>query len=718
LGPRRGELFAGRYEVIEEIGRGGMGRVYKVFDKKVKEKIALKILNPEIASDKVTLERFENELRIARKIAHKNVCRLFDLDEEQGVHYITMEYVSGEDLRSLIRRVGQLTVGKSLVLAKQVCAGLKEAHALGIIHRDLKPQNIMIDREGNAHIMDFGIARSLTGKGVTGTGMIVGTPEYMSPEQIESKELDERSDIYALGVILFEVLTEKVPFEGDTAVSIIYKHKNEPVPNPKKINRHIPDALNRLILKCLEKNKENRYQNVDELLKELSQIQADVPSTEKIIPEKKPLTSREIAVKFSLKKLLVPALIALGVIIIGLAVWRLPPLLESMRSSTPVEVLPQDTSVDADPFDVAQKYWDEKDYEGAIEEFMTILKTDPTNYRAQVSIAGILHEQGKIDEAIQEYEKAILLDASIPDTYYKLGTIFEEKQELENAFTHFRKYIELSPEGSLDDAVYDKVVAMETQLAQLKAEKEVERSEESVQIERKPEIKKEEPTPVKVKQKQEPEKVKTQTPAKEQARPERKPAEKTVPEKSEKPPKVEPKREAVVKKTEKPSAPVKKETTQIPTVVKLKIKVDNARVFSQPSDKSKTIKQLPMGIVIQSKEQKGDWHLVDLPSASRDEPITGYIHQADVDILDVSGSITPKGQSEAKAELKIRVVKDNAAVREKPDKKGKVVRALPRGIVLKTGKKTGNWYHVLLPSASGKTPTTGYIHQEDVEIVK
>jgi len=182
-----GSTFAGRYQIIEELGIGGMGRVYKVMDKETNEKIALKLIKPEIASDKKTIERFRNELTIARKIAQKNVCRMYDLNQEHGNYYITMEYVSGGDLKRFIKRVGQLPVGEAISIAKQICTGLEEAHSLGIIHRDLKPSNIMVDDNGNAKIMDFGIARSMKDKGITGAGVMIGTPEYMSPEQAEAK---------------------------------------------------------------------------------------------------------------------------------------------------------------------------------------------------------------------------------------------------------------------------------------------------------------------------------------------------------------------------------------------------------------------------------------------------------------------------------------------------------------------------------------------------
>jgi serine/threonine protein kinase len=190
-----GSTFAGRYQIIEELGQGGMGRIYKVNDTDIKEKIALKLLKPEIASDEKTIERFRNEIKLARKIAHKNVGRMFDIGKAEGTYFITMEFVPGQDLKALIRQTGKLTIETTLSIAKQVCEGLKEAHAHGVIHRDLKPSNIMIDREGNIRIMDFGIARSLKAKGLTGSGVMIGTPEYMSPEQAEAKDVDQRSDI-------------------------------------------------------------------------------------------------------------------------------------------------------------------------------------------------------------------------------------------------------------------------------------------------------------------------------------------------------------------------------------------------------------------------------------------------------------------------------------------------------------------------------------------
>jgi serine/threonine protein kinase/Tfp pilus assembly protein PilF len=286
-----GSTFAGRYQVFEEIGKGGMGRVYRVLDKEIDEKIALKILNPEIAADTQTIERFRNELKTARQISHKNVCRMYHFGKDEGVDYITMEYVRGEDLKSMIRMMGRLSPGQAVSIARQVGEGLAEAHRLGVVHRDLKPQNIMIDRDGHVKIMDFGIARTIKTEGITGPGMMVGTPEYMSPEQAEGKDVDERSDIYGLGIILFEMLTGKVPFEADSPLGIALKQKTEMPPDPRKINPQIPENLGRLILRCLAKEKGRRYQNAQELVHDLGEISKNIPDAKKYVPQRKPRTA-------------------------------------------------------------------------------------------------------------------------------------------------------------------------------------------------------------------------------------------------------------------------------------------------------------------------------------------------------------------------------------------------------------------------------------------
>lgn len=320
-----GSTFADRYQVIEELGLGGMGRVYKVLDKTVDEKVALKLLNPDIAAQEQTIERFRNELKLARKISHRHVCRMYDLSEAEGMPFITMEYISGEDLKSLIKRAGQISVGKAINLTQQILEGLVEAHRLGVIHRDLKPQNIMVDMEGNAKITDFGIARSTKTKGLTGPGVIIGTPEYMSPEQVEGKPVDQRSDLYSLGIILYELVTGKLPFEGETPLSVAVKHKIEEPRAPQEINALIPKGLNRVILKCMAKDKKERHQSAKELLSDLKKIEEGVPTTQKFIPERKTRTSRQLTLSIEPKKILLPVLFVLAATVLIFAFLKIIP---------------------------------------------------------------------------------------------------------------------------------------------------------------------------------------------------------------------------------------------------------------------------------------------------------------------------------------------------------------------------------------------------------
>jgi serine/threonine protein kinase/tetratricopeptide (TPR) repeat protein len=315
-----GDTLAGRYQVIEELGHGGMGRVYKVFDTEVKERIALKLLRPELSADRDAVERFSRELALARRIAHRNVCRLFDLGRADRLSYITMEYVSGDDLRRLMRKVGVLGAGQAVRIARQVCDGLSEAHRLGVVHRDLKPQNVMVDEDGNAKIMDFGIACLVQGSRITGAGVIIGTPQYMSPEQVEGGHVDQRSDIYSLGVMLYEMTTGRVPFEGDTPLSVAHKQKYDAPADPRTLNAQLSPDLAGLILKCLAKDKKARYESAAEVRVDLERIERGLPTTERVAAQKR-TTSTQITIPFGPRRL---AVIAAVVVLAaaGLFFWR------------------------------------------------------------------------------------------------------------------------------------------------------------------------------------------------------------------------------------------------------------------------------------------------------------------------------------------------------------------------------------------------------------
>jgi serine/threonine protein kinase/Tfp pilus assembly protein PilF len=406
---KTGATFANRYQIIEELGEGGMGKVYKVLDTEIDARIALKLIKADIAADQKTIERFRNELKTARDITHKNVCRMYHMGKHEGHHYITMEFVDGEDLKGTIKRVGPVGIGKTVAIAKQVCEGLAEAHRVGVVHRDLKPNNIMIDRDGNAKIMDFGIARSVKTKGVTGDGVIIGTPEYMSPEQAEAKELDFRSDIYSFGVILFEMLTGQLPFTGDTPLSIALKHVKDRPDDPRTLNPQIPEDMARLILKCLGKDKQDRYQSADELLGDLNCIEKDMPTTTKEVVKVKTITSREITVSFTMKKLLMPALIVLALIIAGLIVWQpwskrdvLPPT----HTLLSIAVLPfEDLSPQKDQEYVCDGMTDQL--------ILNLTKIPQLKVIARASVMQFKNRQKNIQQISEELGVKYLLDGTI-----------------------------------------------------------------------------------------------------------------------------------------------------------------------------------------------------------------------------------------------------------------------------------------------------------------
>jgi serine/threonine protein kinase/tetratricopeptide (TPR) repeat protein len=262
-------VLGSRYRILRVLGEGGMGAVYQARDTELDRVIALKVIRPELAGDPAILQRFKQELILARHITHKNVIRIFDLGEADGIRFITMEYVDGEDLRTLLRRSGKFDAGEAVDTAVQICRALDAAHSEGVIHRDLKPQNVMRDTQGRIVVMDFGLARSLEFNSVTQTGALVGTLEYMSPEQALGGQLDQRSDLFAVGLILFEMLTGKVPYKADTAIASLMRRTQERAASASDADPSVPLDLSQIVGNCLERNPQDRYRSAQELLHEL-----------------------------------------------------------------------------------------------------------------------------------------------------------------------------------------------------------------------------------------------------------------------------------------------------------------------------------------------------------------------------------------------------------------------------------------------------------------
>jgi tetratricopeptide (TPR) repeat protein/predicted Ser/Thr protein kinase len=270
-----GDVLGGRYEILQLLGEGGMGAVYKAMDRELDRPVALKLIRPQLASNPSILARFKQELLLAHQVTHKNVIRIYDLGDADGVKFITMEFVDGEDLRGLIQEKKKFSPEDAVEIMQQVCRALEAAHTAGVMHRDLKPQNIMRDKTGRILVMDFGLARTMEGDGMTQTGALVGTMEYMSPEQALAKDLDQRSDLFTVGLILYELLTGQTPFKAESAVASLIKRNSERAIPVSDHDETIPRALSNIVSKCLERDPNLRYQTAAELLRDLDTWQGN-----------------------------------------------------------------------------------------------------------------------------------------------------------------------------------------------------------------------------------------------------------------------------------------------------------------------------------------------------------------------------------------------------------------------------------------------------------
>ena len=262
-----GMMLGDRYEILEKIGTGGMSDVYKAKDHKLNRYVAVKVLKQEFSENTNFVSKFRVEAQAAASLMHPNIVNVYDVGEENGVHYIVMELVEGITLKKYIEKKARLSVKEAVSIAIQACMGLEAAHRNHIIHRDIKPQNIIISKEGKVKVTDFGIAKAATSNTITSN--VMGSVHYTSPEQARGGYSDERSDIYSMGITLFEMLTGRVPFNGDTTVAIAIKQIQEPMPSPRDFVPEIPVSVEQIVLKCTQKSPDRRYQNVGELIEDL-----------------------------------------------------------------------------------------------------------------------------------------------------------------------------------------------------------------------------------------------------------------------------------------------------------------------------------------------------------------------------------------------------------------------------------------------------------------
>ena len=332
-----GSLIAGRYEILRVLGEGGMGAVYMAMDRELDRQVALKVIRPELAANPDILHRFKQEILLSSKVTHRNVVRIYDLGDADGLKFITMEYVEGEDLRQVLKRQGNLEMNEAVEIIEQVFSGLAAAHREGIIHRDLKPGNIMRDSSGRVVVMDFGLARSVTSDGMTRTGLMVGTMEYMSPEQAQAKELDARSDIFTVGLIFYELLTGKMPYQADSAVASLLKRTYERAAPVSSHDAAIPRSLTSIVAKCLETDPDQRYQNTAEVLADLNDWEERGAATSLRFPDIRPWASD---VPWPLVTVIATLLLlAMGGFLLRDKLFRLA---RTATPSTPVSVLVAD----------------------------------------------------------------------------------------------------------------------------------------------------------------------------------------------------------------------------------------------------------------------------------------------------------------------------------------------------------------------------------------
>src|SRR5205807_7430814 len=314
-----GTILAERYRIVGLLGRGGMGEVYRADDLKLAQPVALKFLPEHLLSDGAALARFHREVRVARQVTHRNVCRVYDIGEVEGRHFLSMEFIKGEELSSLLRRIGRLPQDKAIQIARQICAGLAAAHDVGVLHRDLKPANVMIDEHGNARILDFGLAG--LAEEFREDELHAGTPAYMAPEQLDGRTFTVRSDIYALGLVLYELFTGRKAFEASTLNELIKLRRSDATPTtPTSIVKDLDPLIEKVIDRCIQKDPSQRPSSALQVAAALpggDPLAAALAAGETPSPEMVAAAPTEGA----LKPATAAALFALFIGVLGLCCW-------------------------------------------------------------------------------------------------------------------------------------------------------------------------------------------------------------------------------------------------------------------------------------------------------------------------------------------------------------------------------------------------------------
>lgn len=451
----------GKYQVMERLGRGGMADVYRAYQPGMDRYVAIKVMHSHLAEDENFITRFRREAQSVGNLRHPNIVQVIDFDVQDDEHYMVMEYIQGETLKSVISRRGTLPIDEALNIGSKLADALAYAHSQGMIHRDLKPANVLFTNTGNPVLMDFGIARLLDSSGLTSSGAMVGTPAYMSPEAGRGEKVDERADIYSLGVVLYEMLTGSVPFDADTPYAVILKHINDPLPIPRQFNKALPDSVERLVLKALAKNPNDRFQAAAEMRTALERAKESLATERPTetgmstpVPSASEATvigSAESAPRRNLLPLAAAGVVGL-IVIVGIAVLisrpqaalpttTLPtsttaptnPAAPTVAATQEVAAIPSGQPASKDSVDAALvkqilKMIEDGNAKGAMDVIAPALKANPQSYDLLVlrSFAAVTSGDETLgSQALQDAETAAQMDPKRPEAYFAQGVYYQ-----------------------------------------------------------------------------------------------------------------------------------------------------------------------------------------------------------------------------------------------------------------------------------------------------
>jgi len=477
----------GKYTIVGEIGRGAMGIVYKAIDPNIGRTVAVKTIRFDILGQgperEIAQKRFMREAHSAGNLSHPNIVTIYDVGEDQGISYIAMEYVDGSSLEDLMHARQKFSLEEILSLIEQVAEGLEVAHKKGVVHRDIKPANILIDSENRPRIVDFGIARISTST-MTQTNMIMGTPYYMSPEQISGRKVDNRADIFALGGILYELLTGQKAFPGDNLTTVIYRIINEEPMPIRTVKKNLPEGLDFIVSKALAKAPEERYQNCRELVHDLrhyTQLKAPAPAFAPAAevaeaPAARPIVRepRSIAKPEGRRRsvvIVLAAMLAVTAVVIGLIVLfpkgtENPGAVSGPPNTGPGPAAPSSSSSTPDGlYQRGRQLWGEQKYPEALAALEQVPESAPQYFEARLSMASIWETQDRLGAAAGEYRKLIDLNPKDGRPVLHLAELDERRGDRVAALANYRKFVTISPDGAEAEGIRWKIKTLESQVS-------------------------------------------------------------------------------------------------------------------------------------------------------------------------------------------------------------------------------------------------------------